>query len=260
MAIGFQQQKRQSAHGFKNHAVHNGSSKIIYNGLQPGTYVLCFKDSLNAETTVQGRGAVNNRLSELLMTRLSDMGIQTHFIKRLNMHEQLVRVAEPLPFHVQVYNVASGTFAKRMGLEEGTLLQDYMVELHTAPVDGQTLLSDRHVTTLGLATPEELDIIYQTTQRIHDFLNGQFLALGIRLLTYRLEFGRFYLSEMSDESHLILIDELSTHTFQLLDIRTQDRLDTNGPQVHFEAAHLHCQTLAARFGLLEPGGPADLLD
>jgi phosphoribosylaminoimidazole-succinocarboxamide synthase len=241
--------------------IHYGASKIVYNGPNPGTYVLCFKDDIDAENPpIQGRGAINNRLSELFMTRFGEIGIPNHFIKRLNMHEQLVRVADPLPFHVLVHNVALGNFAKRMGLEEGTLLQDFIPEFHTPLVEGQSLLSDRHMTTLGWVGLEELDFLYQTLQRIHDFLNGQFLVLGIRLLNYRLKFGRVYLSDLSEESQLILIDEISQETCQLMDIRTGKRLDINNPYIDRTMAHTLYQEMAARFGILEPGGPADLIE
>lgn len=261
MSIGFQPQLLQTRRGVRRQVVHSGASKIIYGGPHPGTYVLSFKDSISVEARpVQGRGAINNRLSELFMVRLGEMGIATHFLKRLNMHEQLVRVAEPLPFRVVVHNVAFGTFAKRMGLEDGTLLQDFIPEFHTKPLDGQSLVSERHITTLGWIGGEELDFLYQTLQRIHDFLNGQFLAVGIRLMRYRLEFGRVYLSEFADENQLVLIDEVSLDTCQLMDIRTGKRLDMHNPYVDQDTAHLLYQETARRFGILQLGGPADLAD
>jgi phosphoribosylaminoimidazole-succinocarboxamide synthase len=261
MVFGFQPQLLQTRRGLRRQVVHSGSSKIVYGGPHPGTYVLCFKDIVNAkDDPVQGRGAINNRLSELFMVRLGEMGIANHFLKRLNMHEQLVRVAEPLPFRVVLHNVAFGTFAKRMGLEDGTLLQDFIPEFHTKPLEGQSLVSDRHITTLGWIGGEELDFLYQTLQRIHDFLNGQFLAVGIRLMRYRLEFGRLYLSDLADENQLALIDEVSLDTCQVMDIRTGKRLDMHNPYVDRHTAHLLYQEMAYRFGILQPGGPADLGD
>jgi len=230
-----------------------GMSKILYDGPEPGTYVLYFKDDISLDDeveTVSGKGILNNRVSELMMTRLNELGLETHFIRTLNMREQLVRATETLPFSVTLHNVASGNFAKRLGLEEGMLLSKPIPEFSLRSKDlNHPVVAAEHLTALGWSRFEEIDDILMTSQRVNDFLTGQFLALNIRLISFSLEFGRFYTSDLMD-SQIMITDELSPDNFNLLDLNTGRRLDQQGIQDYPEEASEIYQEVARRLGVL----------
>lgn len=247
--------------------IYEGQAKILFDGPEPGTYVLYFKDDFTSagqteSKIITGKGVINNRLSELLMFRLGEIGIDTHFLRRINMREQLVRATEVLPFQVVVHNMATGDFAKRLGLEDGMTLPEPIFEFRVKTKGlNESVVSARHITALGWADSEEVEDIFAATQRINDFLSGQFLALGMRLAQYSLEFGRVYMSEYMDDTDVMLIDEISLDTCQIIDIKTNQRLDGNYEQtseapVWKEAAAY--QEVAQRFGLLTAGGPPDI--
>lgn len=231
----------------------DGTSKTIYDGPEPGTHVLYFKDDVFLEgevETINGKGILNNRVSELLLSRLNEIGIDTHFIRTLNMREQLVRATEALPFYVTLHNVASGTFAKRLGLEEGMQLSKPVPEFSlTSKELGNPTVAAEHLTSLGWSRFEEIDEILLTAQRVNDFLNGQFLALNMRLISFSLEFGRFYTSDLMD-SQIMITDELSPDTCNLLDLTTGRRLDLQGMEDDPEEASEIYQEVARRLGVL----------
>jgi phosphoribosylaminoimidazole-succinocarboxamide synthase len=235
-----------------------GTSKTLYDGPEPGTYVLYFKDDIALEdgvSTICGKGVLNNRISDLLMSRLNDIGIDTHFIRLLNMREQLVRATETLPFSVTLHNIASGAFAKRLGLEEQTLLSKPIPEFFLRSKElGNPILAAEHLTALGWSRFEEIDDILLTSQRINDFLSGQFLALNMRLVSFTLEFGRFYPSELMD-CQIILTDELSPDTCNLLDLTTGKPLGRQGIHDNPEQARGIYQEVARRLGILRPETP-----
>ncbi len=229
------------------------TSKTIYDGPEPETYVLYFKDdiALEKETiTASGKGVLNNRISELLMTRLNDLRIETHFIRMLNMREQLVRTTESLPFTLTLHNAASGTFARRLGLEEGAPLLKPVPEFSLRAEElNNPVVAAEHLTSLGWSRFEEIDEILLVSQRINDFLTGQFLALNIRLISFRLEFGRLYTSDLMD-SQIVITDEISPDTCNLLDLQTGKRLDRQGVHDNPEQARNIYQEVARRFGVL----------
>ena len=246
--------------------LYEGRTKTLFDGPDPGTFVLYFKDDCKKQdnVVVTGKGTVNNRMSEMFMVRLNEIGVQTHFLRRLNMREQLVRATEALPFYMMVHNLAIGSFAKRLNLEEGMLLPEVIPEFHVKNKQlSESMISERHITTLGWADSEELDCIKEMIQRINDFLCGQFIALGLRLIRYNLEFGRVYLSEYLGDTQIVLIDEISVDSCSVLDIASGQRLDIDS--LSDEDLKLCNQRslyhkLAGRFGLLTPGGPTDLLN
>ncbi len=230
------------------------TSKTIYDGPEPGTYVLYFKDDVALEKdvlTVSGKGVLNNRISELLMTRLNDLRIDTHFIRALNMREQLIRTTETLPFTLTLHNVASGAFAHRLGLEEGMPLLKPVPEFSLRNEElNNPVVAAEHLTALGWGRFEEIDDILLTSQRINDFLTGQFLALNIRLISFRLEFGRLYTSDLMDDSQIVITDEICPDTCSLLDLTTGKRLDRQGVQDSPDEAPKIYQEVARRLGVL----------
>ena len=176
--------------------LYEGKAKILYEGPKPGTLIQHFKDdatAFNAEkkATLEGKGVLNNRISEFIMIRLSEIGIPTHFIKRLNMREQLIKKVEIIPLEVICRNIAAGTMSKRLGIEEGETLPRSIVEFCLKRDDlGDPLIAEEHIYAFGWASQSEVDEIIGMTLRINDYLQGLFAGIGIRLVDFKIEFGR----------------------------------------------------------------------
>ncbi|MEP6185121.1 phosphoribosylaminoimidazolesuccinocarboxamide synthase, partial [Roseibium sp.] len=208
--------------------IYEGKAKDLYEGPEPGTLIQYFKDdatAFNAEKqgTITGKGVLNNRISEYLMTRLTEIGIPTHFMRRLNMREQLVREVEIIPVEVVVRNVAAGSIAKRFGLEEGTPLPRSIIEyFYKSDELGDPIISEEHITAFGWATPQDIDDIMALSLRVNDFLAGLFIGVGLRLVDFKLEFGRFY---TEDTLQIVLADEISPDNCRLWDAETNEKLD-----------------------------------
>ena len=170
----------------KQRRIYEGKTKDLFEGPEPGTLVQHFKDDATAFSNkkrgiITGKGVLNNRISEYLMVRLSEIGIPTHFVRRLNMREQLVREVEIIPVEVVVRNVAAGSLTKRFGMEEGSPLPRSIVEYYYKSDElDDPIVSEEHITAFGWATPPEMDEIMHMSLRVNDFLSGLFLAIGIR--------------------------------------------------------------------------------
>ena len=208
--------------------IYEGKAKILYEGPEPGTLIQYFKDdatAFNAEkkAVLDGKGVLNNRISEFIMTRLGAVGIPNHFIKRINMREQLIRKVEIIPLEVIVRNVAAGTMSKRLGIAEGEPLPRAIVEFcYKKDELGDPLVSEEHIAAFGWASPQELDDIISLALRINDFMSGLFAAVGIRLVDFKLEFGRHFEGDMV---RTILADEISPDSCRLWDLVTNEKLD-----------------------------------
>ena len=163
--------------------VYEGKAKVLFEGPEPGTLVQYFKDDATAfnnrkQGTITGKGVLNNRISEYLMTRLGEIGIPTHFVRRLNMREQLIKEVEIIPIEVVARNVAAGSFAKRFGMDEGAALPRSVVEYYYKSDElNDPMITEEHVTAFGWATPPEIDEMISMTLRVNDFLGGLFFAL-----------------------------------------------------------------------------------
>ena len=212
--------------------IYEGKAKILYEGPEPGTLVQYFKDeatAFNAEKRgfIEGKGALNNRICEALMLRLADMGIPTHFIKRLNMREQLVHRVEIVPIEVIVRNLAAGSMAKRLGLETGTRLARPLVEFcYKSDELGDPLIADDHIQLFGWAAPQEVDEMVSYAIRINDILSGLFAGIGFKLVDFKLEFGRlFRQSDQGEDMRLVLADEISPDSCRLWDLETNESFD-----------------------------------
>lgn len=208
--------------------IYEGKAKILYEGPEPGTIVQYFKDdatAFNAEkkAVVEGKGVLNNRLSEFFMNGLHAVGIPTHFIRRLNMREQLVRQAEIIPLEVIVRNVAAGSMAKRLGLDEGTQLPRPIVEFSYKNDDlGDPLVPEEYIIAFGWASQQDLDDIVAIALRVNDFMSGIMHGVGIRLVDFKIEIGRVW---EGDFMRLIVADEISPDSCRLWDIETGQKLD-----------------------------------
>ena len=240
--------------------VYEGKAKILYEGPEPGTLVQHFKDDATAFNDkkmdrVEGKGVLNNRISEFLFVKLGEVGIPTHFIKRINMREQLIREVEIIPVEVVVRNVAAGSLAKRLGLEEGTQLPRSIVEFYYKSDElDDPMVSEEHVTAFGWANPQEIDEMIALALRINDFLSGLFTGVGIRLVDFKIEFGRLFDNETM---RIVLADEISPDCCRLWDIETQDKLDkdrfSKDPGGLIEAY----QEVARRLGVFVDNRPGD---
>ena len=208
--------------------VYEGKAKILYEGPEPDTLVQYFKDdatAFNAEKkeVIDGKGVLNNRLSEFFMTGLGQIGVPTHFIKRLNMREQLIRACEIIPLEIVVRNVAAGSMSKRLGIEEGTPLPRPIIEFCLKDDKlGDPLVTEEHIVAFNWASQQDLDDIVALALRVNDFLSGCMLAVGIKLVDFKIEVGRVW---ENDFQRLILADEISPDSCRLWDIETGKKLD-----------------------------------
>lgn len=208
--------------------IYEGKAKIIYEGTEPGTIVQYFKDDATAfnaqkKDVIEGKGVLNNRLSEYFMTGLNQIGVPTHFIKRLNMREQLCRQVEIVPLEVIVRNYAAGTMSKRLGIDEGTQLPRPIVEYCLKDDSlGDPLVTEEHIAAFGWASQQDMEDILSLALRVNDFMSGVMMAVGIRLVDFKIEIGRVY---DGDFMRLIIADEISPDSCRLWDIETGQKLD-----------------------------------
>ena len=241
--------------------VYEGKAKVLYEGPEPGTLVQYFKDDATAFNNekhgiITGKGVLNNRISEYIMTRLGDLGVPTHFVRRLNMREQLIREVEIIPIEVIVRNVAAGSLSKRLGISEGTPLPRSVVEYcYKSDELGDPLVTEEHITCFGWATPPELDEMMSLALRINDFVSGMFVAVGIRLIDFKIEFGRLYQDE---DVRIVLADEISPDSCRLWDIESNEKLDKDRFRRDLGGVAEAYQEVARRLGILPEGGPRDL--
>jgi phosphoribosylaminoimidazole-succinocarboxamide synthase len=240
--------------------IYEGKAKVLFEGPEPGTIVQYFKDDASAfnnqkRGTITGKGVLNNRISEYLMTRLNEIGVPTHFVRRLNMREQLVRQVEIIPIAVVVRNIAAGSLAKRLGIKEGTVLPRSIIEYYYKnDALGDPMVTEEHITAFGWATSQDLDDVLHIALRVNDFLTGLFLGVGIRLVDFKLEFGRLY---GDDEMRIVLADELSPDNCRLWDARTNEKLDKDRFRQDLGRVEEAYQEVARRLGILPEGAPAD---
>ncbi len=233
--------------------IYEGKAKVLYEGPEPGTLVQHFKDdatAFNAEkrAVIDGKGVLNNRISEYVFTRLNEIGVPTHFIRRLNMREQLIREVEIIPLEVVVRNIAAGSIAKRLGLEEGTPLPRSIVEFYYKDDKlGDPMVCEEHITAFGWATPAEIDDMMALALRVNDFLTGLFLGIGIKLVDFKIEFGRLY---ENDHERIVLADEISPDSCRLWDAQTNEKLDKDRFRRDMGGLIDAYQEVARRLGIL----------
>ena len=240
--------------------LYEGKAKILYAGPQPDTIVQHFKDDITAfnnqkKGTVTGKGVLNSQISGYLFQRLSEIGVVTHFVRRLNMCEQLVRRVDIIPVEVVVRNIAAGSLVKRLGLAEGAALPRALVEYYYKNDDlGDPLVADEHINTFGWATTEDMEDILNISLRVNDFLSGLFRGVGLRLVDFKLEFGRLYQDD--GEEQIVLADEISPDNCRLWDVHTGDKLDKDRFRYDLGRVSEAYQEVARRLGVLPQGvGP-----
>lgn len=208
--------------------IYEGKAKTLFEGPEPGTIVQYFKDDATAynaqkKDTIGGKGVLNNRLSEYFMLGLTALGIPNHFIKRLNMREQLCHKVEIIPLEVIVRNVAAGSISKMLGIEEGTALPRPIVEFcYKDDSLGDPLVAEEHILAFNWATQQDLDDMVAIALRVNDYMSGLMYGVGIKLIDFKIEIGRQYDGEYQ---RLIVADEISPDSCRLWDAKTNQKLD-----------------------------------
>lgn len=228
--------------------IHEGKAKTIFEGPEPGTVIQYFKDD-----TTPGKGVLNNRISGHLMTKLEGIGIPTHFLKSLNMREQLVRQLDIIPVEVVVRNVAAGSLCKTLGMKEGTVLNYPLVEFYYKNSElNDPMVSENHILNMGWADPYELEEMVAQAWRINDYLSGLFAGIGIRLVDFKVEFGRIY--GEYEEVYILLADEISPDNCRLWDEKTNAKMDKDLFSTDSSKMIEAYQDVARRLGLVPESG------
>jgi phosphoribosylaminoimidazole-succinocarboxamide synthase len=212
----------------KGRKLYEGKAKILYSSPEKGTAIQHFKDNATAfnnqkQSTIEGKGILNNRISEHIFSSLNQIGIENHLIKRINMREQLIKLVEIIPIEFVVRNIATGSLTKRLGIEDGTVLNKPLVEFcYKNDELNDPLIAREHIFAFDWASAKELDFITNQCLRINDFMQGMFKGVGIKLVDFKLEFGRLIEKE---EKKIILADEISPDTCRLWDVTSEEKLD-----------------------------------
>lgn len=205
--------------------IYEGKAKKVYRTDDPALYLVEYKDDATAfdgqkKGTIVGKGAINNRMTNLLMVLLEQKGVPTHFVEERSDRETVVRKVDIIPLEVIVRNVSAGHFAQRYGVEEGIAFDEPTVEFsYKNDALGDPLLNAMHARALKLATGEEIDEIICRALQVNGILQAFFLTVGIRLVDFKLEFGR------ADDGTILLADEISPDTCRLWDMETGEKLD-----------------------------------
>ncbi len=212
----------------KGKKIYEGKAKIVFATSDKNLVIQHFKDDATAfnnqkKDVIDGKGILNNRISEHILTNLNQVGIKNHLIKRLNMREQLVQHVEIIPIEFIVRNIATGSLTKRLGIEDGTVLEYPLVEYCLKNDElGDPLISKEHILTFKWMDDYEIDFVNNELARINDFLQGMFRGVGIKLVDFKVEFGRL---EKNGKKDIILADEISPDTCRLWDATTDKKLD-----------------------------------
>ena len=209
----------------KKEHMYEGKAKKIFATNDPSLVIMEYKDSATAfngekKGTIDNKGVMNNTISNSLFEMLGAKGIPTHFVKQLSEREVLCKKVSIVPLEVIVRNVAAGSFSKRLGIPEGSALKTTIFEISYKDDSlGDPLINDYHAVAIGAATWDELKTIYDITSKINEILKSFFLDLGIKLIDFKLEFGK------DSEGNIILADEISPDTCRFWDAKTNEKLD-----------------------------------
>ena len=212
----------------KGKKLYEGKAKIIYATSDKNLVIQYFKDDATAfnnqkKSTIEGKGVLNNRISEHILSNLSQIGIKNHLVKRLNMREQLVKLVDIIPIEFIVRNIATGSLTKRLGIEDGTVLERPLIEYCLKDDKlGDPIISREHILTFNWLNNNQLSLIDENLKRLNDFLLGLFRGVGIKLVDFKVEFG---LTHESNKNEIILADEISPDTCRLWDSITEKKLD-----------------------------------
>ena len=237
----------------KGKKLYEGKAKIIYSCSEKNNVIQHFKDDATAfnnqkKSVIDGKGILNNRISEHVLTCLAQAGIRNHLIKRINMREQLIKHVNIIPIEFIVRNIATGSLTKRLGIEDGTILNEPLIEYCLKNDElGDPLISKEHIYAFNWATKKEIEKIDKQLHRINDFLVGMFRGIGIKLVDFKVEFGRL---KNSNKNEIILADEISPDTCRLWDTNTEKKLDKDRFRKNLGNLIEAYQDVARRLGIL----------
>ena len=235
----------------KGKKLYEGKAKIIFATSDKNVVIQHFKDDATAfnnqkKASIDGKGILNNRISEHILSSLKEIGIKNHLIKRLNMREQLVELVNIIPIEFVIRNIATGSLTKRLGIEEGTVLDYPLIEYCLKNDElGDPLISREHILNFKWLKVIELDLINEQCLRINDYLQGLFRGIGIKLVDFKVEFGK----TKSNET-IILADEISPDTCRLWDQETEKKLDKDRFRKNLGNLIEAYQDVARRLGIL----------
>ena len=238
--------------------IYEGKAKVLYEGPESGTLIQFFKDDATAfnakkHEIIDGKGVLNNRISEYVFENLNKIGIPTHFIKRVNMREQLIKECEIIPLELVVRNIAAGSLSKRLGVEEGTVLPRSIIEFYYKNDDlNDPIVSEEHITAFGWASPPEIDDMMALAIRVNDFLSGLFLGVGIQLVDFKIECGRFFENDMM---RIIVADEISPDSCRLWDVQTNEKMDKDRFRQDLGGLLDNYREVAKRLGIMNENEP-----
>ena len=242
----------------KRRRIYEGKAKILYEGPEPGTLVQFFKDDATAfnkkkHDIIDGKGVLNNRISEHIFQSMTKLGIPNHFIKRMNMREQLIKEVEIIPVEVVVRNIAAGTICERLGVPEGEVLPRSIIEFFYKKDElNDPLISEEHITAFGWASPQEIDDMMALAIRVNDFLSGLFLGIGIQLVDFKIELGRHW---ENDAMRIIVADEISPDSCRLWDLKTNEKMDKDRFRRNLGGLVDAYKEVANRLGILQENEP-----
>ena len=208
--------------------IYEGKAKILYKGPEKNTAIQYFKDDATAfnnlkKSTIEKKGIFNNKISEHIFKKLNRIGIKTHLIKRLSEREQLIHMVEIIPLEFIVRNIATGSLTKRLGITEGAVLSKPLLEYSYKNDElGDPLVAREHITEFNWALSNELDLINSYCLKINYFMQDMFRNVGIKLVDFKLEFGR---TNIDGKKEILLADEISPDTCRLWDIVSEKKLD-----------------------------------
>ena len=239
----------------KGNKLYEGKAKIIYETKDKNLIIQHFKDDATAfnnlkKAKVEGKGVLNNRISEHILNNLAECGIKTHLVKRLNMREQLVRKAEIYPIEFIVRNIATGSLTKRLGIPEGTVLDKPLLEYCFKKDElNDPLISKEHIYSFGWANENEIETINKISLRINDILTGMFKAIGIKLIDFKVEYGKAWNNEI-EQKEIVLADEISPDTCRLWDSKSEKKLDKDRFRKDLGNIIQAYQEVARRLGIM----------
>ena len=208
--------------------IYEGKAKILYKGTEKNTAIQYFKDHATAfnnlkKSTIEGKGIFNNKISEHIFIKLNQIGIKTHFIKSLNEREQLIHMVEIIPLEFIVRNIATGSLTKRLGITDGTVLSKPLLEYSYKNDElGDPLVAREHIAEFNWASSAELDLINNQCLKINNFMQTMFKNVGIKLVDFKLEFGRI---NIDGKKEILLADEISPDTCRFWDVVSEKKLD-----------------------------------
>ena len=205
--------------------LYEGKAKQVFRTDDPEKIIIHYTDAATAfnnikKATIENKGVLNNAISTIIFKELHKAGVKTHYVETISDRDQVCRRVEIIPLEVIVRNVIAGSMAQRLGIEEGTQPSNTIFDIcYKRDELGDPLINDHHAVALGIVTYEELERIYRMASRINKILKALFARMNIKLVDFKIEFGR------TPEGEIVLADEVSPDTCRLWDMTTGERLD-----------------------------------